>query len=415
MNILLIHQYFLEKNDPGGSRYNEMAKVWVADGHKVTVVCGMLNYLTGKVPDQYAGLKYHRSEYEPGLTVLRCYVSPEYNQGFVGRLWAYFSFVWYGVWGILFKLSEKKMDVIVATSPPLFIGIIAWLASRVKRIPYVFEVRDLWPESAIGTGVLTNRLIIRFSFWLEKFIYGGSALINVLTPAFRDNLIQTKGIEPDKIIFIPNACDFSLSDDLLNNFDVTEFRRNRKWDGHFIVTYVGVHGVANHLIQLLDVAERLKDTRVKIVLIGDGTQKIFLQETAEKRNLRNIEFIDSMPKHEVMKYLIASDAGASVLKKVDTFKTVYSNKTFDYMACKKPILMVIDGVSRELVEVAACGVYAEPEDVDDITGKIIYLSNNAALCSSMGEQGYQYSKQHFDRHVLAHRYIQEIKTRLSLV
>ncbi|HEY3406226.1 MAG TPA: glycosyltransferase family 4 protein [Ohtaekwangia sp.] len=415
MNILLIHQYFLEKDDPGGSRFNEMTRVWVSEGHHVTVLCGMLNYVTGKVPDKYVGLKYHQSEYEPNLQVLRCYVSPEYNTNFVGRLWAYFSFVWYGIWGALFKLKGRKFDVIIATSPPLFIGIIAWITSRLKRVPYVFEVRDLWPESAVDTGVLTNKFIIRFAYGFEKFIYRGATLINVLTPAFREKLILNKNIDPEKIIFIPNACDFTLSDHLLNDFDAKAFRQARGWNNHFVITYVGAHGVANHLVQLLDVAERMRKSNVHVVLIGDGMQKPVLKSEAEKRELTNVEFVDSMPKRDVMKYILASDAGTSVLKRVDTFKTVYSNKTFDYMACQKPILMLIDGVSRKLVEDARCGLYAEPENIDDIVTKIEILSGDLSLCQAMGERGYVYARENFDRQELARKYVLEIQNRLKLV
>src|SRR5690606_33389383 len=171
-----------------------MTRIWVEEGHSVTVVAGMLNYVTGKVPEKYDGKKYDLSTYEPGLEVLRCYVSPNYYTNFIGRLWAYFSFVLYGTFGCLFKLKGRKYDVIVATSPPLFIGIIAYVVSCIKRVPYVFEVRDLWPESAIDTGILTNKILIRFSYWLEKFIYRNASLINVLTPAFRDSLISKKGV-----------------------------------------------------------------------------------------------------------------------------------------------------------------------------------------------------------------------------
>lgn len=415
MNILLIHQYFLEKDDPGGSRFNEMANVWIQEGHQVTVLCGMVNYVTGKVSEKYKGLKFHRSEYAPGLDVMRCYVSPQYNTNFVGRLWAYFSFVFYGLWAALFKLRGKKYDVIIATSPPLFVGIIAWVASRVKRIPYVFEVRDLWPESAIDTGVLTNKIIIRFAFWFERFVYNGAALINVLTPAFRDKLINAKHIASDKIIFIPNACDFALSDHLLQELDVKAFRQSLGWTNHFVITYVGAHGVANHLQQLLDVADRLKHLPIRIVLIGDGMQKEMLKQEASERKLSNVEFVNSMPKRDVMKYILASDAGTSVLKKVDTFKTVYSNKTFDYMACKKPILMLIDGVSRQLVEEAECGLYAEPENIDDMSSKIEILLNNLSLCETMGTRGYAYAKANFDRQVLAKKYVSEIQNRLKIV
>lgn len=415
MRILLIHQYFLEKNEPGGSRFNEMAKVWVEEGHQVTVVSGLLYYLAGTIPDEYRGLKYHRSEYEPGLEVLRCYVSPEYNNSFRGRLWAYFSFVWYGTWGIIRKLKKNKFDVIIATSPPLFIGIIAWIASRVRRIPYVFEVRDLWPESAIDTGVLKNKIIINLSYWLEKFIYKGAFLINVLTPAFRDKLIQFKNVSPSRIIFVPNACDFSLSEPYFDSPEIAKLRSSLGWDNQFVITYVGAHGVANHLVQLLDAAERLTDRDIKIVLIGEGMKRKELIEEAKKRNLTNVEFLSSMPKRDVVKYILASDVGISVLKKVDTFKTIYSNKTFDYMSCRKPIIMVIDGISRELVEQAKCGVYAEPENIDDIVSKIDTLYNDRAMVRQMGQQGYDYAKNHFDRHVLARKYVTEIQNKLKVV
>ena len=417
MKILLIHQYFLEQDDPGGSRFNEMTKVWVEDGHQVTVLCGMLNYVTGKVPSKYNRMKYHLAIYSPGLEVLRCYVSSEYNTGFLGRLWAYFSFVWFGLGGTLFKLRKQKYDVIVATSPPLFIGIIAWMTSKWKRIPYVFEVRDLWPESAIDTGVLTNPMMIRFAFWFERFVYRGAYLINVLTPAFRDILIAKKKIDPEKILFIPNACDFTLSDTLLTTFNATAFRKEHGWAGQFVITYVGAHSVANHLIQLLDAAEHLKrsTSTIRIVLIGDGTQKKMLMQIAKHRDLTNVEFIGSMPKREVIKFILASDAGTSVLKKVDTFKTVYSNKTFDYMACKKPVIMVIDGVSRALVEEAHCGVYAEPENVTDLVEKMLRLSQEKEQSQQMGERGYFFAKKHFDRQVLSQQYISEIKKRITRV
>lgn len=415
MNILLIHQYFLEKDDPGGSRFNEMTRIWVEMGHNVTVVAGMLNYVTGKVPEKYDGLKYELSTYEPGLEVLRCHVSPSYYANFIGRLWAYFSFVWYGTLGCLFKLKGRKFDVIVATSPPLFIGIIAYVVSRFKRIPYVFEVRDLWPESAVDTGVLTNKTLIKFSYWLEKFIYRKAVLINVLTPAFRKNLIEKKGIPAEKIVFIPNACDFGLSDHLLHGFESHELRRQLGWENDFVVTYVGVHGVANHLIQLVQTAELVKEDNVRIVLIGGGAQKDELKKEVANRNLTNVTFIDPVPKRDVMKYILASDVGTSVLKRVDTFKTIYSNKTFDYMACQRPILMVIDGVSRELVEEANCGLYAEPENVEEIARQIRELKKDSMRLTRMGMNGYTFAKSRFDRNVLAKQYIQEIETHLNLV
>jgi glycosyltransferase involved in cell wall biosynthesis len=295
--------------------------------------------------------------------------------------------------------------LILVTSPPLFVGITAYILSRFKRIPFVFEIRDLWPESAIDTGVLTNKLLIKFAYWFEAFMYKRAKLINVLTPAFRNTLIEKKKVPTDKIIFIPNAADFSLSDEILEHFDPVKFRKEQAIDDRFVITYVGAHGVANHLIQLLDTAELLKDTKVLFQLIGSGMQKEMLIEEVKKRGLSNVRFVDPVPKKEVFKYIIASDLGTSVLKRVDTFKTIYSNKTFDYMACKKPVLLVIDGVSRELVENAKCGLFAEPERPEDIAAKIREYLKNPVLLETQGENGFQYAKANFDRDKLALKYL----------
>lgn len=409
MKILLVHQFFLEKDDPGGSRFNEMTRNWVEAGHEVTVLAGMVNYLTGKVPPKYKGKRFIQEQYQPGLDILRCKVTESYNANFLGRLWAYFSFVWFSIIGGIFKLKGKKYDVILVTSPPLFVGITAWVLSKVKRVPYLFEIRDLWPESAIDSGVLTNKLIINMAYWFESFIYKRAKKINVLTPAFRNKLIELKGVSVDKIIFIPNAADFDLSDKLLNEFDAEAFKKEIGLEGKFVITYVGAHGVANHLIQLVEAAELIENQNIVFQLIGGGMLKEKLILEVKNRNLKNVIFRDPVPKAEVFKYILASDMGASVLKKVDTFKTIYSNKTFDYMACKKPILLCIDGVSRELVESASCGVYAEPENAIDIAQKAELYSSDVNRCKLEGENGYQYAKENFDRKVLAEKYILELE------
>ncbi|AEI47287.1 glycosyltransferase family 4 protein [Runella slithyformis] len=403
MRILLIHQYFLEDNDGGGSRWNEMSRFWQAAGHEVTVIAGMVHYM-GHRPDKYKGRYFLRETNRDGVQVIRCHVSESYNKSFVGRLWAYFSFTFSGIWGGL-RYAGGRYDVIVVTSPPLFVGITAYVLSIFKRTPFVFEIRDLWPESAIDTGVLTSGILIRFAYWFEKFIYRKATLINVLTPAFREKLLTQKGIPDHKIIFIPNAADFSLSDELLTGFDVAQFKKKQDLDGKFVVTYVGAHGVANHLVQVLDTAELLKDTNVLFLLIGDGMMKKDLVAESQRRGLSNVRFINAVPKKDVFHYILASDVGASVLKKVDTFKTVYSNKTFDYMACQKPILMAIDGVSRQLVEEAQAGVYVEPENPSDFANKIRMYLENPDLGKQHGQNGYRYAKENFDRAVLADAYL----------
>ena len=410
MRILLIHQYFLEKGEGGGSRFNEMTKTWSEQGHKITVLAGMVHYNTGKKPKKYQHkYTFKDSQFYKDVDVIRCHVSESYNINFLGRLWAYFSFVISSLYAGLFKI-KGKFDVVLVTSPPLFVGITAYVISLFKRTPFVFEIRDLWPESAIDTGVLKNKLIIKFSYWFESFIYENAKIINVLTPAFRDKLITDKNIPKDKVIFIPNAADFTLAEKVQKDFDAKSFKKELGFEGKFVFTYVGAHGVANHLIQLIDVAENLKDTNIIFQLIGSGMRKEFLQMEVSKRNLKNVIFRNSVPKSEVFKFILASDVGVSVLKNIDTFKTIYSNKTFDYMSCKIPILMVIDGVSRKLIEESKAGIYVEPENTKSIINGINTLRNmNKNELQIMGNAGYEFSKKHFDREYLAKSYIRKLK------
>ena len=413
MKILLIHQYFLEKDEGGGSRFNEMTRLWQEQFHEITVLAGMVNYTTGKKPKRYQGKYFYKDMgFYDKVDVIRCHVSESYNVNFLGRLWGYFSFMFSAIWAGLFK-TDKKFDVILVTSPPLFVGASAYVLSRLKRIPFVFEVRDLWPESAIDTGVLTNKWIIEMAYAFENFMYKSAKRVNVLTPAFRDKLIQ-KGVAKEKICFIPNAADFSLAEKIQENFDPQNFKRELGLENKFVITYVGAHGVANHLIQLIEAAELLKDIPVVFQLIGSGMKKEMLQQEAKERQLSNVIFRDPVAKAEVFKYILASDMGTSVLKKVDTFKTIYSNKTFDYMSCKKPILLAIDGVSRKLVEEAACGVYVEPENPTGIAENVRKLYNTSQQeLNLMGQNGYAYAKKHFDRSFLANKYLTELERALG--
>jgi glycosyltransferase involved in cell wall biosynthesis len=411
MKILLIHQYFLEENDPGGSRWNEISKVWSDLGHEVTVVAGMMHANGNEKLPEYKG-KYFVKKQHGNVNVLRSHVSESYNTGFAGRLWGYFSFMFSSFWGGTFKV-KGKFDVVIVTSPPLFVGVSGYLISKFKRAPFVFEIRDLWPESAIDTGVLTNKAIIKFAYAIEKFIYKKAKLINVLTPAFYETLNTKKNVSKEKLLMIPNAADFSLSEKLLNEFDTNEFRKKLGIDDRFVITYVGAHGVANHLQQILEAGKKLEDTNVLFLLIGQGMQKEKLIKLANEMEVKNVKFIDPVPKIEVFKYILASDMGTSVLKNVETFKTVYSNKTFDYMSCKKPILMAIDGVSRALVEDAKAGSFVIPEDPESFNQIIREYLKNPSRLKEQGENGYIYARKNFDRELLSKKYIFEIEKLLN--
>jgi glycosyltransferase involved in cell wall biosynthesis len=408
LNILLIHQNFLETSEGGGSRFNEMTRIWAEAGHTVTVIAGMVHYTSGKKNPIYKGKFLLTEKISDKISVIRCHVSEAYNVSFLGRLWAYFSFVFSSIFAGIISLKIKP-DIVLATSPPLFVGITGFILSKIKRKPLIFEVRDLWPESAIDTGVLSNKFLIKLSLLFEQFIYSYSHKINVLTPAFREVLITKKKIPESKIIFIPNAADFKIVDRIMNNFNRDMFRSEHGFDRKTVIIYVGAHGIANHLIQMIDAADLLQGTNTLFISIGAGMQQQYLRDEVVKRNLCNIKFLDPVSKEEVFKYILASDIGVSILKKVDTFKTVYSNKTFDYMSCKKPILMAIDGVSRQLVEDSKCGFFIEPENPNNFVDKVLYYLKYPNQMIEHGNNGYIYARKHFDREILANNYLEEIK------
>jgi glycosyltransferase involved in cell wall biosynthesis len=414
MKILLIHQYFLEKNDSGGSRWTSFTNRWNDNNHEITVLAGMVHYTTGKKHSKYRGKYFFIDRVSEKLTIIRSHVSESYNTNFIGRLWAYFSFVFSSLISGIFKL-KKNFDLIIVTSPPLFVGITALLLSKIKSVPFVFEIRDLWPESAIDTGILKNKLIIKISLYFEKLIYKNASIIVVLTPAFKHKLVDVKNVNPDKIVLIPNAADFSLTDELMETFDIIKFKNENNLENKFIVLYVGAHGLANNLIQIIEAAEKTQftDPEILYLLIGDGMEKKQLINKSQEKNLKNVIFLDPVPKNEIFKYILSSDIGVSVLKKVDTFKTVYSNKTFDYMSCKKPILMLIDGISRKLVEDAKCGIYVEPEDINSFVENIKFYKNSPNEILMHGENGYKYAKLHFDRDKLANEYIEILINHLN--
>ncbi len=410
MNILLIHQYFLEENDGGGSRFNAMTKRWTDQNHSVTVLAGMMhaNALT-KRPEYVR--KYFFRKQHGAVKVLRCHTSVHYNANFIGRLWGYFSFVLSSTIAGIFRLRKEKFDLILVTSPPLFVGITGMVLSWFRRIPLVFEVRDLWPESAVDAGVIRNKLLIRLAFFLEKWIYRYAAIINVLTPAFKKKLIEKKKVPANKIIEIPNGADLSDVEMVLDQFDRTAFRMAHQWEGRLVLVYVGAHGVANHLQQVIEAAESVKDSipHLLFVLIGDGMEKQRLMVEVQHRKLENVRFMDPVSKENVYQFIAGADFGMSILKKAEAFKTVYSNKTFDYMACRTPVLMLIDGISRRLVEEARCGFYAEPENTYMLVQTLQHMNDlSREEIGQMGKSGYDFVSKYFNRDILSDRYLEKL-------
>jgi len=401
VRILIVHQYFLGARDAGGSRFNQFARYWAEAGHEVTVLAGTVHYATGRKDPAYKGRFVVRETAPGGVRVLRCHVSEAYNVSFVGRAWAYASFTLSSLWAGL--TAAPRPDVVLATSPPLTVGVTAWLLRLLTGAGYVFEVRDLWPESAIDSGVLRHPVMKAVGYALEWLSYRGASWVNALTPAFEEVLATRKRVPRERLSMIPNGADLDL---LAPGPKANRVRSSLGLEGRFVVTYVGAHGRANRLMQLVEAAERLRaDQDVVLLLIGDGMEKPMLQEEVRRRGLENVRFVDSVPKRAIGDYINASDVCTAVLQANDTFKTVYPNKLFDYMTCARPILLGIDGAARRLVEESGAGVFAEPENPDALAARVRELKADPDRCEAMGRAGRRLVETHYDRRDLAGRYL----------
>ena len=392
MHILLIHQAFAAINEPGGTRHHEIARYLVKQGHQVTIITSPVSYLTG----QNTEIKTRwvtRENSETGITILRAYTYAALHRSFFHRVLSFFSFMFSS---FFIGLGVKNVSVIWGTTPPIFQGWTAWLLARLKGVPFLFEVRDLWPAFAIAVGVLKNKTLIRMSEWLERFLYRHADEMVVNSPGFIAHVSQ-RGAK--KITLIENGVDVSMF-----NLSVTgaEFRKTHHLENKFITLYAGAHGISNNLGVILESAAiTLENPEIAYVFVGDGKEKNNLVEAAKSKQLTNILFLPSVPKMEMISVLAAADACIAILKPIDMYKTTYPNKVFDYMAAAKPVLLLIDGVIRQVVEEANCGKFVEPGDPQALADQIKIMHNDIENTKQLGKNGRVFVEQHFNRSHLA--------------
>jgi glycosyltransferase involved in cell wall biosynthesis len=391
MHILIIHQAFASVNEPGGTRHHEFARLLTSQGHKVTVIASPVSYITGN--------HTHQSNTNiEGVTILRAAVYDAHHKSFLHRVIAFFSFMLSSFW---IGLGVKNVDVVWGTSPPIFQGVTAWALARLKGAKFLFEVRDLWPQFAIAVGVLTNPMLIALSRWLEKFLYRQADRMMINSPGF---LQPVTSVGAKRVNLIPNGADPSMFDP---NNNGAAFRQLNNLNNKFVVLYAGAHGMSNDLNIVLEAAGLLTDMKnVQIVLLGDGKEKPSLMTQAKEMKLSNVTFISSVPKTEMASALAGADACIAILKPLEEYKTTYPNKVFDYMAAGRPVVLAIDGVIRDVVEAADCGIFAQPGNAKEIAKAIRNLAANPGKSSAMGLKGRKYLEENFSRAVIGEKLMQ---------
>ncbi len=390
MHILLIHQAFAALGEPGGTRHHELARYLAERGHRVTIIASPVSYLTG-----HARYATKVDPAEPGVTILRAYTYSALHRSFVHRVFSFFSFMVSSFW---LGLRVRQVDLVWGTSPPIFQGITAWMLARLKGVPFLFEVRDLWPAFAIGVGVLHHPLLIHLSEWLECFLYRRADRVLVNSPGFVEHVRQ-RGAR--RVELLPNGADPRMFDPAQEG---TGFRLAHALEGKFVALYAGAHGMSNDLGVVLEAARLLSDRpEISIVLLGDGKDKPILQARAIELGLSNVVFIPPLAKAEMPQALAAADACIAILKPIPLYATVFPNKVFDYMAAGRPVVLAIDGVIREVVESAQAGVFVPPGEPLALAQALRILADDPLRRREMGANGRKCVEADYDRARLAEK------------
>jgi len=401
MHILLIHQAFVALDEPGGTRHYELASYLAERGHQITVIASRVSYLTGR--PENTDTKTEQFKNGGSIEILRAYSYSALHRSFPHRLFSFFSFMFSS---FFLGVKLKKLDLVWGTSPPIFQGITALSLARLKRVPFLFEVRDLWPAFAVQVGVLRQPILIHASQWLERTLYRSADQLVVNSPGFLSHVKERGG---RNVELVPNGTDIEMFNP---EVDGTGFRAAHNLQDKFVVLYAGAHGMSNDLGILLESAKFLSQrTDIYFVLLGDGKEKSNLVALSRELDLKNTLFLPPSPKSQMAQALAGVNACVAILKPVPLYSTVYPNKVFDYMAVGKPVILAIDGVIRSAVEEAGAGIYVQPGDPLALAQAVESLADNPQQARYKGNKGREYVVKHFNRADLADK-LNQVITRM---
>jgi glycosyltransferase involved in cell wall biosynthesis len=404
VKILYVSQYFPPEMGAPAGRVAELSRLWVKDGHEVTVLTGFPNHPTGIVPPEYRH-KFRRlvtRENVEGVNVVRTWLLPFPNRKAYERILNYSSFC---VSSATTGIFLDRPDVVIATSPQLLVGLSGWWLARCKRVPFVFEVRDLWPESLAAVGMGSSDSVLHRSLAkIAGFLYRRCDRLAVVTPAFKKYLIEHWRVPDDKIFVVENGVDTNLFRTLPPNIAL---RRELGAEGKFVVSYIGTIGNAHGLEMLLEAASRVRETapNVLFLLVGEGAERKRIISMARSRALTNLRFVNQQPREKIPAYISASDACLVLLKRTELFKTVLPTKMLEFMSCARPVILGVDGHARQVMEQANAGIFIQPENAAELAEAVTRLAADPALCESLGRNGRWHVLQHFSRQHTAGTYL----------
>ena len=399
MRILYLSQYFPPEAGATQTRAYEMARNLVLAGHQVTMLAEFPNHPSGIIPDEYRGRLYERADLD-GIDVIRVWVKASPVKTMMNRMAFYLSYMVNAtVAGV--AMARGPFDFVYATSPPLFTGGAGVALSWLKRTRFVFEVRDLWPESAVALGELKGDRAIAWATRLEEMCYNRASKIIVVTEGSRRRLIE-RGYSEADIELIPNGS--NVSQFRPRPEEGARLRVEMGLEAKFLVLYAGNHGIAQGLDTILEVARLLRDLPdVQIVLVGEGPEKAELQRLRDQDGLSNLTLLAERPTDEIPAYLSAADVALVPLRKRELFLDVVPSKMYDAWACACPTVVSVDGEARRILESAQAGLFAEPDDAHEIALAIKALRADPDRAAQLGRNGRAYVEQHHSRERMPQR------------
>jgi len=398
MRIALLCQYFHPEIGAPSARLHSLARDFRAMGHEVVVLTGFPNHPTGVIPPEYRG-RWTADEDMDGVRVLRSWLYATPNEGFVRKTLSHLSFMITAV--VLGAPRLGKVDVIVVSSPAFFSVISAWAISVFKGVPFVFEVRDLWPAVFVDLGVLRNRWIIAALERLEMALYARSAAVVTVTRSFEESLVR-RGLPPGKVFTVTNGV---ALEDFAPGAGDAALRRELGAEGKFVALYIGAHGISQALSAILGAAKRLAAEKdVLFLFVGEGAEKRKLEALAREWSLPNVRFLGAQPRDGVLRFYRTADLCLIPLRDIPLFDSFIPSKMFEIMACERPIVGSVRGeAARILRDSGSCEV-VPPEDSEAIAAAVLRLRDDPQTRRAMGERGRRFVAEHYQRRELARRY-----------
>lgn len=402
MRIVVLCHYFPPEIGAPSARLYEMARHWVELGNEVHVVTCFPNHPTGIIPEVYKGKKYMHEKLD-GIHVHRNYVYATPNKGFIKKTLGHISFMFSSV---MFSMRRiNKPDVIVTSSPTFFSIISGYWYSLRKKVPFVLEIRDLWPAAMIELGVMKKGFITNMLEKMELFFYRKSHKLIMVTKSFKENVVS-RGIDINKVHVITNGVNQELFYPRKKNKSII---KTYDLENKFVISYVGAHGISQNLSTILEVAKSLKtDRNIQFLFIGEGAEKDKLESIASEQGIYNVTFIDSQPKEIIPDYYNISDICLIPLKNIELFKTFIPSKMFEIMACGVPIVASLEGEAADILNESKAAEVVKPDNSEEIKQAIIKIKNDKGLYERLKKNGPVFVEQSYSRKKLAEEYLKII-------